>query len=356
MKHLILPVLMVLAPALHAEETSTLTATAARPVVSVIVNPKVGLSVTYTGTVAARIEADLGFPLIGTMTERTVSAGDVVRAGDVLARLDPETLDADQRAAEAGVSVAQAQLRSATDARDRARALVQSGAGSETRLEDAQRALVAAAARLEQAKASLASAKDMRGLAVLTAPQDGVVTDVFAEPGTTLSAGQPVLRLAATGAREVIIDLSETDVATLPANSKFSVQLAANNAVTAMATLSRVDPIAERNTRTRRLHLTLDSPPDAFRLGALVWAKPQAGTDAEIILPAAAILEADSATPKVWVVKRTDNTVQRQPVTIGPTVTGYVVVRAGLAAGAEVVVKGINSLQDGQVVGPRVAP
>lgn len=324
-----------------------------RPVVSVIINPESGLPVSYVGTVTARTEADLGFPLSGTVAERPVSAGDTVAKGDVLARLDPEDLDSAVRAAEAGVTVAEAQLRSATDARDRAEVLARRGVGSATRLEDAARALVAAEARLEQAQAALARARDLRGLATLTAPQDGVVTAVAAEPGTTVSAGQPVLRLAATGEREIVIDLTEQDIAAHPVSTRFAAHLVINPEVSAPAILSRIDPVAYSATRTRAAHLTLQSAPPSFRLGALVRVMPAAREDAGVALPLSAVLDV-AARPAVWVVDRSESRVHRRPVTLGPEVGDFVVIAAGLEAGDEVVTKGIHSLEDGQVVGPRV--
>ncbi len=349
----LLGALLALPAAAAAADVPALGTLAPRPVVSVIVNPESGLPVTYVGTVAARIEADLGFPLSGTVAERPVSAGDTVVKGEVLARLDPEDLDAAARAAEAGVTVAEAQLRSATDARDRAEVLARRGVGSATRLEDADRARVAAEARLEQARADAARAHDMRRLATLTAPQDGVVTAVSAEPGDTIAAGQPVLRLAATGEREIVIDLTERDAAGYPPGTRFTARLVANPDVSASAALNRIDPIAYSATRTRAAYLTLDTAPAAFRLGALVSVTPQAQGDAGVALPASAILDPDTA-PAVWLVDRADDTVHRRPVTLGPAVGDFVVVSSGVAAGDEVVTKGIQSLEDGQKVGPRV--
>lgn len=352
---LALPLVALIAlPAAGADQPATGDAIQApRPVVSVIVNPAAGLPVTYVGTVAARVAADLGFPLSGTVAERPVSAGDSVAKGEVLARLDPEDLDAALRAAEAGVTVAEAQLRSATDARDRAEVLSRRGVGSTTRLEDAARALVAAEARLEQARADAARARDLRNLATLRAPQDGVVTAVMAEPGAAVTAGQPVLRLAATGEREIVIDLTEQDVAAHPAGTRFTARLVANPEVVAPALLDRIDPVAYAATRTRAAHLTLESAPPAFRLGALVRVTPDAHGDAGVALPLSAVLDA-AAAPAVWVVARPEGRVERRAVTLGPEVGGFIVVASGLAAGDEVVTKGIHSLEDGQMVGPRV--
>lgn len=324
-----------------------------RPVVSEIASLQAGEAPAFVGTVTARNEADLGFPMIGTVAERLVDIGDAVAQGAVLARLDPEDLEADLRAAEAGVIVARARLRAATDAEARARELAARGVDSATRVEDAQRALTAAQAQLEQAQAARARAEDMRALATLRAPRDGVVTEVFAEPGATLSAGQPVVRLAGTDLREVVIDLPEPEVARLQIGNRFDAVLAARPAVTAGATLTRIDPVAERATRTRRLYLALDDPPDGFRLGALVRVRPQDSTEAGVAVPLSAVLDAGGA-PAVWGVDRATDTVHRRAVTLGERFGDYVRIAEGVTPGEEVLVKGIHSVTDGQKVGPRV--
>ena len=328
--------------------------TAPRPVISELVNLRSGHQPSYAGTVAPRIEIDLGFPLTGILAERPAETGDLVAEGQMLVRLDPETLDADKRAAEAGVAVAAAQLRSARDAEARAKALNARGVGSDTRLEDARRALAGAEARVVQAEAGLARAADLRSLADLRSPQAGIVTDVFAEPGAALSAGQPVLRLAATDEREVVIDLAEADLAALDIGTEFTTVLAANAAISARAILTRIDPVADRDTRTRRVHLTLANPPGGFRLGALVRVSVADSPDAGVAIDLGAVVEHDGQSA-VWVVDRGSGRVSLTPVRLGERFGGQVRVTSGLVAGDEVIVKGVHSLQEGQVVGPRVS-
>ena len=82
------------------------------------------------------VEVDLGFPMGGTIAARPVELGDVVARDEVLARLDPEDLEADLRAADAGIAVATAQRNSARDARDRARELVLRGVGGQSSARD----------------------------------------------------------------------------------------------------------------------------------------------------------------------------------------------------------------------------
>lgn len=324
-----------------------------RPVVSEIVSPQAGLAPAYAGTVAARSETDLGFPLAGTLAARPVQEGDVVAKGAVLAELDPQQLDAELRAAQAGVTVAAAQLNSAQDAARRADQLVARGVDSPATAEAAQSALVAAQARLAQAQAARAQAQELRGFATLTAPEAGVVTQAYVQPGAALSAGQPVLRLAATGDREAVIDLSEPDAAGLAPGAVFRVRLEAAPQIASTATLRLIDPVVDPATRTRRLHLTLAAGAGAdFRLGALVLVEPDVRTLARLTLPATALI---GGQPAVWVVDRATNRVHRVAIQTGAESGGRVVVRAGLAPGQEVVVKGVNSIEDGQQVGPRVA-
>lgn len=348
---ILLAALLAALPA-RGEDTADGAADRPRPVVSVIAEARGEMPAAYVGTVVARVETDLGFPLAGTLAERPVEIGDLVRRGALIARLDPEQLEADLRAAEAGVAVARAQLRSARDAAERARELVARGVGAQTRLEDAERALVAAQARLDQAAATRNRAADLLGLATLRAPQDGVVTAVLAEPGAAVSAGQPVVLLAGTGEREIVIDVTEQDAAAFAPGAEFLARLVVNPEIETAAILDRIDPVAEQATRTRRVHLTLDGSLDSFRLGSLVRVSPLTEGAGGMVLPAAAVLEGADG-PALWVVDRGDDRVRLTPVTIAARAEDFVVVGKGLAPGAEVVIKGIHSLKDGQIVGPR---
>lgn len=335
----------------NAEDAALQSEEQVRPVVSLIVDPQAGISLSYTGTVVAKTETALGFPMSGTVATRPVDTSDLVSKGDVLAALDTTDLDSDLRTADAGVTVAQAQLRSATDARERAKTLAERGVDSATRLEDAERALISAQARLDQAKASQARALDVKNLAILTAPYDGVVTNTFAEPGAALSEGQTVLQLAAIGKREIVIDVSEAEVGLQKLGDRFVASLMASESIQADVLLTRIDPVAEKATRTYRLHLSIEDAPQAFRLGSLVRVSPAVGKQANIILPRSALLEPSG----VWVVDRTSNSVSLRPVEVSGVSADFVVVSSGLSTGDEVVVKGIHSLEEGQAVGPRVS-
>jgi RND family efflux transporter MFP subunit len=320
-------------------------------VVSVIVSLKPYAARGYVGSVTSFKQVELGFPLEGTLIERAVDLGDSVATGAALARLDPEDFAADLRAAEGGVAVAEARLRNATDTAVRARELADRGADSVIRADQAERDRVAAEAGLEQALAARVRAADALGLAVMAAPFDAVVTSIMAEPGTALSMGQPVLALAGVDAREVVIDVTEADAARLAPGTPFAVALMSNPAVAARAVFDRADPVSDRQTRTRRLHLALADPPASFRLGALVTVRPEIDAEGLVFLPVSALLDP----PAVWRIERPGNVIRQVPVETGPATDGYVAIAKGLAPGDEVMIRGIHSVEEGQRVGPRVS-
>ncbi len=324
-----------------------------RPVVSEIIGEDPDTARDFIGTVSARIEVDLGFPASGTIASRPVSLGDTVKEGDVLAQLDPEALEAGAWAARAGVVIATQGLKSAQDALDREKILVERGVESQARLEDAERQFAAAKARLEQAKAALIRAEDILDSAVLRAPHDGVITRVFAEPGASVSAGQPVIRLAATDEREVVIDLTESELAILPKQALFDATLLAVSTVHAQIRLRSIDPVADTRTRTRRGHFSLLDAPEEFRIGALVKARPQLEDIKVMTIPANAVLY-DNGEPFVWVISRPEGKARKTAITLGQTLGERSIVTSGLQINQEILTKGIHSIKDGQIVGPRV--
>ncbi|PIE15548.1 MAG: efflux transporter periplasmic adaptor subunit [Rhodobacterales bacterium] len=325
----------------------------ARPVHSEIIGATAATARDFIGTVAARTEVDLGFPASGTITSRPVSLADIVQKGDVLAQLDPEALEAGAWAARAGVVIATQQLKSAQDAESREKILVERGVESQSRLQVVQRKLAAAKARLEQAKAALVRAEDLLDSATLRAPHDGVITLVLAESGASVSAGQPILRLAATDEREVVIDLSEEELALLPQNAVLDARLLAIGQIQAQIRLRSVDPVADTRTRTRRCHFSLLDAPAEFRIGALVLASPRQNDLQVMTIPLSAVFDENGAS-HVWLVSRPDGRAHKAAVTLGEVVGKRAIVLSGLQKGDEIITKGIHSIKEGQIVGPRV--
>ena len=329
---------------------------APRPVVSVVLSGQTVQGMHTFGQVAAKTVTDLGFAQSGKLSLRTVGAGAVIVAGTLLAALDPVDLDANLRAAEASLAASEAQLKQAASAESRARQLASTGSGSTTDLEAATLSRISAEAAVDQARAGLESSRDLRSGASLLAPTSGVVLQVFAEPGTNVQAGQTVVRLASLDRREVLIDLTEAELRHIPEGADFTIRLDVNPKITAIAKVAQIDPVAEKATRTRRLHLALINPPGQFRIGALTRVDLNMGAATkQMILQENSVLVENSAA-FVWRVDRPSGVVSRVAVRALALGDGVVQVTEGLSDGDEIVVKGIHSLTEGQIVGPQVTP
>ena len=276
--------------------------------------------------------------------------------GDLLAQLDAAELDAVVRAAEAGVAISRAQLGTARDANDRAAELLDRGVANQSAVDEATNSLAAAEANLRQAEAQLEQAREQRSYADLRAPTDGIITAVNAEAGATLDAGDPVFDMAAGDTREVVVSLTQDVASAMQMGTEFDIVLISNPAITGRAVMDRIDPVSERTSRTRAAHLTLaEDSHRAFRIGALVNARLAAAGTRIITLSDGALI-AGSDPAAVWVVSGDDRRLSRTPIDIGARAAGRVLVLSGLGEGDEVLIRGVNSVTEGQTVGPRTAP
>ena len=115
------------------------------------------------------------------------------------------------------------------------------------------------------------------------------------------------------------------------------------------AGIRAIDPVADPNTRTRNVYLTLADPPEVFRLGATVSVTFNRPVAAHVDLPATALLEKDGKA-FVWMVDAAKSEVVQRPVTVGSREGDRIVVTSGIAAGERIVIAGVHSLTSGQKV------
>lgn len=330
-----------------------------RPVVTEIPAETAQNARSVPGVIAAQNQVTLAFQTLGRLTGIAVDLGDAVAQGTVLARLDPDDLDSSVRAAEAAAETARVRLATATATAERTRELRRRNVAAQAQLEQAEQALVAATAAVEQAESQLVRARDAAGFAEIRAPFDGVVSAMMGTEGTTVSAGAPILTLAARDGLEAVIDLPETAVASLPPEARFAIWQENDPTRLVQARLDRIEPIADSATRMRRLHLAL-TPDAAFRLGTLIRARLDTGGAQTLTLPEQAVHIDGDGVPHIWVVDRAPGsdtgTVRQVAIETGLRLDGRIAITGGLPPDAEVVTRGVRSLSEGQIVGERVAP
>jgi RND family efflux transporter MFP subunit len=313
----------------------------------------------YAAEVRARTESRLGFRVGGKLIRR-VDAGSVVKAGQVLAQLDPQDLKLGQDAARAAWTAADANYAQTVVDFKRFKELRDQGFISSAELERRDTALTAAKAQLDQTKAQFSAQGNQAAYSALVADTSGVVTGVDAEPGMVVAAGAPVLRLAHDGPRDVVFSVPEDTVGLIKAMAaqpgRFKVRLWGSSAETLSATVREIAASADPMTRTFLVKADLGEASASVRLGQTATMLVEMSKTAGIHkLPLSALKEEQGRTV-VWVVDRGSMTVKPQPVQLTGADGNDAVIAGGLAAGQIVVTAGVHVLSPGQKVKLYVDP
>jgi RND family efflux transporter MFP subunit len=340
-----------LAPALAGcdDQAASATATPARLVqVQRVTFAPANENREFPGVVRARYETDLGFRVAGKMVARRVNVGDRVRAGDVVAQLDPRDLQLQVESAEAELGAATSNLAQAAADELRYQNLRARGYAAVADYERKKAAKDEAEGRTERAQRMLELARNQLAYADLKADADGVITTTLAEPGQVVALGQAVMRLAHRGEMEAAVALPETRLGEARL-SDASVRLWSGPDRRFSARLRELSPQADAATRTYAARFTIENPDDTVALGmtaTVVLSHPADTMVAKV--PLAAVLNR-GAGPMVY---RVDDTgvLQRRPVTLSSFNEVAALITSGLEDGDEIVTLGVQMLEAGQKV------
>ena len=338
------------------------------------------------GTVEARRSWMVGPTTAGRVLVVKVDVGDVVKAGQLLAEMDPVDLDQRLQALDASLAragsaqlAAQAQLSDATARRTLAwsnnernlslagQNFISAGAleARQQELLSANAALQAAQANLEGAgqdqqrlKAERAGLLQQRGNVRLLAPADGVVTSRDAEAGSTVVAGQPVLRLIDPASLWVRLRVDQGRSAGLATGLPARIVLRSQARHELAGQVARIELLADSVTEERIAQVAFAQPPAGVSVGEMAEVTLSLpAISPALLLPNASIARQQGQTG-VWRLK--SGQPEFVPVELGAIgLDGQVQVLKGLAAGDEVVVYSQKALSAGtriQVVGALVKP
>ena len=324
------------------------------------------------GTVDARRAYAVGPTAPGRLLQVDVDVGDTVRAGQVLARLDPVDLDARMAALDASadrarsaLAAAQAQQRDmnarAEVAAINARRYVSLGqqqfvsaSAVEARTQEhtsARAAVDAAAASADSARGELARLQaerqaliEQRNTLTLVAPVDGVITARDAEPGTTLVAGQAALRLIDPASLWVSTRIDQGRSQGLAAGLPAQIVLRSRPTEVLTGHVERVELISDAITEERLAQVAFAAAPAGTSIGEMAEVTVQLpATASGPAVPNAALQRRDGATG-VW--QLDGDTLRFTPVRTGVTgPDGQVQILDGLAAGDRIVVHSEGTLK-----------
>ncbi len=295
---------------------------------------------SYSGELRPRVETTLGFQVGGKIVERLVNIGDHVRAGQVLARLDP----VDTRLTEAQ---AEAQRRLALAEATRYRELSAKNFVSKAALDDREN-------RLKAAEAQAALAKNQTTYTVLIADRPGVIGLVLADVGQVVTPGQGVMRMAPDGDREIAVTIPESEYAAFKVGMLAEVSIFALPGQVFVGRVREISPAADPATRTYPLRIQLDGV-EKLPTGLTATVRfPVAESGGEqpplINVPLSAVYQQGNAAA-VWVLGA-GNSVTLQRITIARYTNEHALVVEGLRGGETIALAGVNSLTEGQVVRP----
>jgi len=320
-----------------------------RPVRTVTVEPKeAGETVSLTGEIQPRHQADLGFRVRGKILQRPVDVGTQVKTGDLLARLDPQQYSQDLEVAKAEVAKADAEVARSRNQEYRQSELLKKGFTTQVAYDQAVKTFKTAEAEAEAARAKQAQASENLGYTELKADADGVISAIGADPGQVVSSGQMVARLAQLGEREAVFNVAEATFKSPPKSPTVTVELVSNPDVKVAGKVRYVSPQADPTTRTFTVRVSLPDAPPQMRLGATVVGSVTLGEGQVVMIPGSALFQKDGQ-PAVWLVTK-DGTVQLKPITVARYQGDAVVVGSGLAQGDVVVTGGVQKLLPGQKV------
>jgi len=309
----------------------------------------------YAGEIRSRVESRLSFRVGGKMIERPANLGDNVKAGQVLARLDPKDLLLGQEVAVAAVASAEVNLRQSDADFKRYKDLRDQGFISNAELERRETTLKVAQAQFSQARAQSGVQGNQATYASLVADVAGVVTAVEVEPGMVVAAGTPVLRLAHDGPRDVVFSVPEDKVPMIQAlavrKDAVRVRFWGANQPEVEARIREIAAAADAATRTFQVKADLGAgSTPTLRLGQTATVVIEGPKLAGIARVPLSSLKEEKGQTIVWVVDSGSMSTSARPVRVAAADGNEAVVTAGLVPGDRVVTAGVHVLSPGQKV------
>ncbi len=294
------------------------------------------MAASYTGSASleARAEAQVVAKTSGVALQVLVEEGDVVRAGQVLVRIDADRARLNLAQADVQVKKLEANFRRASELVKQQ--MVSVGDHDQLRFD------------LENARAMLRMAQLELSYTSVTAPIAGVVASRSIKPGNFVQINTPIIRIVDNSRLEATLNVPERDLTTLREGLPVRMQVDALAGKTFEGVVDRIAPVVDAGSGTFRVVCAFDPDDGALQPGMFA----RIGIDydsrgAALAIPRTALLE-DDGEPAVYVVR--DGKAVRTAITTGYVDGGFIEVRDGLAEGERVVTAGKVALRDGSAV------
>ena len=307
--------------------------------------------VDVTGSVTSPRAAALSPATEGLVETLQVDAGDRVEKGDTLLTLDRALVGQQLAAARARVAQGEATLADARRRLKEAETLGPSGGMAETLIENIRTEVAQSEAALASARAEAAQQQTILDRHSLNAPFSGVISERLTAPGEWVAPGTAVFQLVDTDNLRLDFALPEGLLPEISAESTVSFRLNALPGSTFDGRVKAVVPVADPGVRTFLMRIEPEQAIPQMMPGLSAVARVRIGTHREApVIPEDALLRHADGRTVVWTVASSDGeqVARERLVSVGESFDGVIAVTGGLEAGERVVVRGNESLQEGQ--------
>jgi RND family efflux transporter MFP subunit len=309
--------------------------------------------IPLTGTVTSARTAKLSAEVSGQVEAVKVEVGDQVESGTALIELDSEIEQLTLQALQASTRQASAELADAKRRYQDAKRLRQQKNISENELRLRQAEVEIDAATLKQRRAEQQRQQARVDRHTLRAPFSGVISERLTESGEWIEPGSPVLTLVAFDDLRVEFRVPQEFYSSINPQSTLSITVDALPEREFDGNIVAVVPVSDVSSRTFLIHVKLGTGDAHLTPGMSVHGKLNLSSGRQgVVIPRDAILRYPDGRVTVWVIDpRSDPpTVAEERVTTGHSFDGLISIREGIQAGDVIVVRGNESLQEGQQV------
>ena len=292
---------------------------------------------SYSGVIEESSGTVLSFKVPGTISNILVDAGSRVSKGQLIAVLDDSSL-------RNSYEMAQATLATAQDTYDRMKQLHAANAITDMKWVEVENALKAAQSACNIAKNTLNDAR-------IYAPFSGVISEKFADAGSTAAPGVPVVKLVEISPLKAKISVAEKEISDFAMNVPGIIVVDAADGLTIEGKVCDKGVAADPLSRTYDVKFLINNPDGKLLPGMLCNVSLKADDSTEALtVPINAVLLDDSNRSFVWTVK--DGMAHKTVITLGGYTDTGVIVENGLPDGTEYIISGQQKVSEGMKVTP----
>ena len=316
--------------------------------VAQVSNVEIAPQVQLIGTAQPKVSSVVASDIEGLVEEFSVSEGDFVKKGAVLARLKDSLLQINLKGAKANKADTEAQLRRARTDLQRSSDLLASETIADKQYTDDLSEVESLEARVRRLEAEIEHNQDSIAKKTIRAPFSGFVIKEHTQVGEWVEKGGPIVNMADLSSIEVVIDVPERYIPRLVLGGDTRVQVDALNPETFTGKIDAIIAVGDSASRAFPVKVSVDNTNNRIKGGMLCRVSLAIGKPSSVLaVPKDAVVNMGQQ-HLVYVVS--EGVAQPLTVQLGDTSDSMIEVKGSIKAGMQVVTRGNERLRPGQPV------